>query len=95
MSTSSKSNKTGKVNTPSQQAFQNILGKENYYIIGAGVLLLIIGYFLMSGGQQAPDQYNENEIYSFRRITLAPIVVILGYIAIAIGIMYRKKNEAK
>lgn len=95
MSTPSKTNKAGKTNSTSQQTFQNILSKENYYIIGAGVLLLVIGYFLMSGGQQAPDQFNEDEIYSFRRITLAPIVVILGYIAIAIGIMYRKKREAK
>ncbi len=66
----------------------------NYYIIGGGVLLLIIGYVLMSGGAQAPDQFKEDEIYSFRRITLAPIIVILGYAVIAYGIM-KKPTEAK
>jgi len=61
--------------------------RMNYYIIGAGILLLIVGYVLMSGGAQPANQYNESEIYSFRRITLAPIVVILGYAVIAFGIM--------
>jgi hypothetical protein len=64
-----------------------LFDRMNYYIIGAGVLLLVIGYVLMSGGAQAPNEFNESEIYSFRRVTLAPIVVVLGYAVIAYGIM--------
>ena len=66
-----------------------LFDRMNYYIIGGGILLLVIGYLLMSGGAQPPDQFNEDEIYSFRRITLAPIIVVLGYVVIGYGIMKR------
>ena len=64
-----------------------LFDRMNYYIIGGGILLLIVGYLLMSGGEQPANQFNESEIYSFRRITLAPIIVVLGYAVIVYGIM--------
>ena len=55
-------------------------GRENYILMVTGIVLLIIGYALMSGGKSSdPNVFNESEIFSFRRITLAPIVVLLGY----------------
>ena len=70
-------------------------GKKNYYILGAGLLLLIIGYFLMSGGAAtSADEFNAAELFSARRITLAPIVVLTGYVVIGVAIMYRDKSEA-
>jgi hypothetical protein len=46
-----------------------------------GALLIITGMLLMSGGKSAdPDIFNTSEVYSFRRITLAPIVIIAGFI---------------
>ncbi len=69
-------------------------GKKNYYILGAGLLLLIIGYFLMSGGAAtSADEFNAAELFSARRITLAPIVVLTGYVVIGVAIMYRDKSE--
>ena len=54
-------------------------GRENYVIMLIGLLVIIIGYMLMSGGKSTdPNVFNE-DIFSFRRITLAPIVVLLGY----------------
>ena len=54
-------------------------GRENYMIMLIGLAVIIIGYMLMSGGKSTdPNVFNE-EIFSFRRITLAPIVVLLGY----------------
>jgi hypothetical protein len=47
----------------------------------------------MSGGQQPADKYNPEEIYSYTRITLSPIIIAVGYIVIAIGIMYRAKTD--
>jgi len=45
-----------------------------------GVVLIIVGYMLMAGGKsEDPNVFNGDEIFSFRRITLAPIVVLLGY----------------
>lgn len=87
-------NPSKKVATPDVSTRTTFLfDKMNYYIMGAGVLMLIIGYLLMAGGAQPPHQFNEDEIYSFRRITLAPIIVIAGYIVIAVGILKKPEDS--
>ena len=55
---------------------------ESYYIwMLVGGALILIGMLLMSGGKSAdPNVFNVNEVYSFRRITLAPIVIIAGFL---------------
>jgi hypothetical protein len=54
-------------------------GKETYKWMGIGFALVIIGLLLMSGGRgDDPTVFDENVIYSFRRITLAPIVMLAG-----------------
>ena len=59
----------------------DLFGKSNYTWMLIGAALIIAGMFLMSGGKSAnPNVFNESEVYSFRRITLAPIVVIAGFI---------------
>jgi len=60
------------------------LEKGNFIIIGVGILTIVMGYFALSG----------NTVESFRQLTLAPILLLLGYcIIIPIGIMYRKKEN--
>jgi uncharacterized membrane protein len=67
-----------------------ILGKKNLITIGVGFLVLILGFVLMAGGEStSPDEFVEAEIFSTRRITIAPITVILGFIIVGIGIMIR------
>lgn len=52
---------------------------KNYALIAVGAVIIIIGFILMAGGTTAtPEQFND-DIFSFRRITLAPIVVIAGF----------------
>ena len=70
--------------------------KINAYIIIGGLVVVLFGYILMSGGGSAdPNTFNADELFSTRRITVAPIVVLLGYISIGFGIMYReKKNQS-
>lgn len=66
--------------------------KENYLYIGIGFLLCIIGYLLMvGGGSEDPVIYNP-EIFSFRRITLSPILIIAGFIVVIYGIMKKPKE---
>ncbi|GIV33090.1 MAG: hypothetical protein KatS3mg031_0625 [Chitinophagales bacterium] len=51
----------------------------NYLLMIAGIVVIIIGFLLMTGG--APDNpaiFNPDEKYSFRRITLGPIVILIG-----------------
>ena len=56
-------------------------GKSNYTWMLIGAACIVIGMLLMSGGKSPnPDVFNANEVYSFRRITLAPIVIIIGFV---------------
>jgi len=65
----------------------------NYLMIIAGFVIIIIGFMLMAGGKASnPSEFSE-EIFSFRRITLAPIVVLAGFIFEIFAIMYRPKNK--
>lgn len=59
----------------------NFFSKSNYIWMLVGAVLILAGMLLMSGGKSAdPDMFNANEVYSFRRITLAPIVIIAGFL---------------
>ncbi|MBM56318.1 MAG: hypothetical protein CMB32_07155 [Euryarchaeota archaeon] len=62
--------------------------KENYMWLGIGIVLLIIGYLLMSGGgSENPNEFHADQIFSARRITLAPITVLAGYGTILYAIL--------
>ena len=68
--------------------------KKNYIILGVGLLFIIIGFFLMQGGgSEDPTIYNEEEMFGFRRITLAPICIIGGFIINIFAILYSPKGE--
>ena len=59
----------------------DIFGKSNYIWMLVGALLITAGMLLMTGGKSTdPNVFNASEVYSFRRITLAPIVIIAGFI---------------
>jgi fumarate reductase subunit D len=70
------------------------LGPENYKLLAIGFVIIVIGFLLMIGGKSdSPDKFS-NEIFSFRRITLAPIVVLAGFAFEIWAIMKRpKKND--
>jgi len=70
------------------------LGKENYKFIILGCVIVVLGFILMSGGgTDNPNEFNEEELFSFRRITLAPFFVILGYVIVLYGVMKRPKDS--
>jgi len=67
--------------------------KKNYYILLAGIGLIALGYLLMiGGGSEDPNVFNP-AIFDFQRITLAPMVCLLGFIIIIVAIMWRGKPE--
>jgi membrane-bound ClpP family serine protease len=72
------------------------VAKENFKYIAAGVCILIIGFLLMTGGKpDSPEVFNP-EVFSFRRITLAPIIVVGGFMFIIWAIMgNHKKTDEK
>lgn len=56
-----------------------IFGKDNYKWVLIGLGVIFLGFALMSGGSMpSPDVWDDSLIYSFRRITLAPIVIMIG-----------------
>lgn len=68
-------------------------GKENYRILIIGVIVIVIGYMLMvGGGAENPNEFHEDEIFSFRRITLSPIVILSGFVVVLYGIMKKPKE---
>ena len=70
------------------------LSKENYVLMLIGLGIIILGYFLMAGGKSTdPNVFNEEELYSFRRITLAPIVIVAGFIFEIYAIMKKPKSD--
>jgi hypothetical protein len=58
-----------------------------------GLIVLAIGFFLMAGGKSAdPKNFDPNEVYSTTRITIAPILIIIGFTIEIIAIMKKSKN---
>ncbi len=70
----------------------NLFGKENYMWMLAGVVVIILGFILMAGGKSAdPKIFDPNEVYSTTRITIAPLLIIIGFILEIVGIMKKPK----
>lgn len=69
-----------------------LFDKTNYILMIAGVLLLLVGFYLMSGGKSADvHQFHADEVFSNTRITLAPILVLLGFVVEIFAIMRKPK----
>lgn len=67
------------------------LSRINYIIIGISVLLIIAGFCLMYGDATVTE-FNP-EVFSFRKITLAPIVCMTGFAGIIAGIMWKNQKQ--
>ena len=69
------------------------LGKENLKLLLIGFVIIVVGFLLMVGGQSADPSVFNPEIFSFRRITLAPMVVLFGFLFEIYAIMKKTKPE--
>lgn len=69
------------------------LGKENYKLILIGFGIIVLGFLLMMGGGADDTTSYSEDIFSFRRITLAPIVVLIGFIFEIYAIMKKTKED--
>lgn len=68
------------------------MGSTNYKLLIAGLVVIFIGFLLMmGGGSDDPNKFNP-EIFSTRRITVAPIVVLLGFAIEVVAILYKPKK---
>jgi hypothetical protein len=71
------------------------LGRENYKLLAIGFAIIVVGFLLMLGGKSpSPDKFS-SDIFSFRRVTLAPIVVLAGFVFEIWAIMKKPKEGNK
>jgi hypothetical protein len=79
-----------KSNSPSKTV---LFSKENYFLMLLGLIFLAIGFFLMAGGKSAdPKIFDPKEVYSTTRITIAPILIIVGFVIEVVAIMKKSKS---
>ncbi|HNQ61485.1 MAG TPA: DUF3098 domain-containing protein [Bacteroidia bacterium] len=67
-------------------------GKENYIIMLIGIAVIFVGFALMAGGGSEDPKVWDPSIFSFRRITLAPILVISGFVIEVYAILKKSKE---
>jgi uncharacterized membrane protein len=71
-----------------------VFEKKNYVMMAIGFAIVIIGFMLMAGGKsEDPNAFNPDEIFSHRRITLAPFTVLIGFAVVGFGIMLKSKSD--
>ena len=79
-----------KLTTDKKQTPNTLFGKENYIWIIGGIVVMLIGLAMMMGGDSKdPNVFTNNEVYSFRRITVAPILILAG-LGIEVFAIFRK-----
>ncbi len=80
-----------KKNVTSKQ-YVPLFGKENYRWMIIGAVVMALGLFLMVGGKSKdPNVFDPNQVYSFSRITLAPILILAG-LALEIYAIFKKSK---
>ena len=67
-------------------------GRDNYKWVLIGLAFLVVGFLLMiGGGSTDPDVFNE-KMFNFQRLTLAPILVLAGFVVEIVAIFWKKKQ---
>ena len=83
-----------KAKTPEVADNQKVMpfGKMNYILVLIGIALIALGFILMiGGGSSDPDVFNE-QMFNFRRLTLAPILVLAGFVVEIVAIFGKGKK---
>ena len=81
------------INTENKGEQRFALGKENLRLLMIGFLIIIVGFILMIGGGSADPTVFNKEIFSFQRITLAPVVVMIGFVFEIYAIMKKPESD--
>ena len=70
------------------------LGKINFILMAICLLLIIIGFWLMTGDANTGETFNKN-LFESSRVTTGPIIAFLGFVLMAFAIIYRKKDNTQ
>jgi membrane-bound ClpP family serine protease len=84
------------VSNPKNKVNEEDLGfafhKENYLLLITGLVLIVVGFLLMLGGGSDNPEVFSDALFDFRRLTLAPILILAGFIVEIYAIMKRPKS---
>ena len=69
------------------------LGKMNFILMAICLLLIIIGFWLMTGDANEGTEFNKN-LFETSRVTTGPIIALLGFVLMAFAIIFRKKDKS-
>lgn len=73
--------------------FQFAFGRSNYILMIAGLVVLVLGYILLSGGgSDDPNTFNP-AMFNSRRLVVAPILIVAGFVVEILAIMYKGKKQ--
>lgn len=79
------------INTEEKKETTMVFSLVNYILMGAGLVLLAVGYILLAGGgSDDPNVFNP-AMFDTRRLYVAPILIVLGFVVEIAAIMYKKK----
>ena len=70
-----------------------VFSRLNYQLLIAGLVVIFIGFLLMAGGGSDDPTKFDPGMFSFRRVTFGPIIVLIGFIIDGVAIMYRPKPK--
>ena len=71
-----------------------LFSKENYMWMLAGLAVMVLGFILMSGGKSSdPKVFNDDDVYSTTRITIAPLLIVAGLLIEIFAIMKKPKES--
>jgi len=70
-----------------------VFSRLNYQMLITGLIVIFIGFLLMAGGGSDDPTKFDPGIFSFRRITFGPVIVLIGFIIEGVAIMYRPKSK--
>ena len=67
-------------------------GRMNFILLGLRMLIVVIGFILMSGDSSTTEAYNP-DIFSARRIKVAPIVCLVGFVSMIYAVVHKPKDK--
>ena len=69
-----------------------LFNKRRYRMLFLSIFVITLGFIIMSGGETSDPNIFNDEIYNFRRIRLAPLIVLSGFILCIFSILYNDKR---
>lgn len=70
-----------------------VYSKQNYILMAVSVVLILVGFALMSGGGSSDPEVFNPEIFSMRRIVVAPALCTLGFLVMVVALIYKPENK--